>query len=156
MQRTTMLALGLLQTLNRFRLYLQEVIVAARDLPNELRYQSNRRRHSIAFLIEYVLSSEEETEIAMLASPKMFSCMATEKAARTSPLASNSSFVFSSHLFSYCHLCPVLHLYELRIPSSLIPPIHEFRARLNRFRLSDMRKADSSFWKMFDGGSLVL
>jgi hypothetical protein len=81
-----MLALGLLRTLNRFRLYLQEVIVARKGyLPNELRYQSNRRRHSIAFLIEYVLSSEEETEMAMLASPKMFSCMATEKAARTFP-----------------------------------------------------------------------
>jgi hypothetical protein len=67
-----MLALGLLRTLNRFRLYLQEVIVARNGyLPNELRYQSNRRRHSIAFLIEYVLSSEE-TEMAMLASPKMF------------------------------------------------------------------------------------
>jgi hypothetical protein len=113
-----MLALGLLRTLNRFRLYLQEVIVARKGyLPNELRYQSNRRQHSIAFLIEYVLSSEE-TEMAMLASPKMFSCMATEKAARTSPspvTAHSSSVLICSAIAIYVQLS-----IELRIPSSLI------------------------------------
>ena len=83
-----MLALGLLRTLNRFRLYLQEAIVALKGyLPNELRYQSNRRRHSMVFLIEYVHSSEEETKMAMLANPKMFLCMATEKAENLPSLA---------------------------------------------------------------------
>jgi hypothetical protein len=56
--------------------------------------------------------------MAMLAGPKMFSCMATEEAARTSPSPA------TAHLSSVL-ICSAIAIYvqlsiELRIPSSLI------------------------------------
>ena len=55
-----MLALGLLRTLNRFRLYLQEATAARKDV-SQTSYDTNQIDVGIAwhFSFEYVHSSEE-------------------------------------------------------------------------------------------------
>jgi hypothetical protein len=54
--------------------------------------------------------------MVMLASPKMFSRMQLR---REPPPRQQQPFVFGFPLFGYYHLNPFLHLYELRIPSTL-------------------------------------
>src|SRR5271156_3054640 len=86
MQRTTMLALGLLRTLNRFRLCLQEATTARRDIPRSS-YDTNQIDIGIAwhFSLDVFIHQKKRLRNGDVGQSEDIFAHATEKVARTSP-----------------------------------------------------------------------